>query len=70
MVVQAIYAVRPVTSRHPESAHIESLLDRWFDALKKKFVNRHEKVVTSRNHLLKLYRMVNLPFLRLQSITN
>lgn len=30
MIVQAIYAVRPVSSRHTESVFLEALLDKWY----------------------------------------
>ncbi|KAG7095560.1 hypothetical protein E1B28_006297 [Marasmius oreades] len=30
MIIQAIYAVRPVCSRHGESVFLEGILDRWF----------------------------------------
>ncbi|KAK0469332.1 fungal-specific transcription factor domain-containing protein [Desarmillaria tabescens] len=30
MIVQAIYAVRPVSSRHAESVYLESMLDKWY----------------------------------------
>lgn len=29
-IVQAIYAVRPVSSKHAESAVLEGLLDKWY----------------------------------------
>jgi hypothetical protein len=40
MVIQAIYAVHPTTSRHSESLHLESLLDRWYIELPEHL--RHE----------------------------
>ncbi|KAF9030317.1 hypothetical protein BDZ89DRAFT_985448 [Hymenopellis radicata] len=30
MIIQAIYAVRPVSSRHGESVFLEGILDKWF----------------------------------------
>ncbi|KAF8062419.1 fungal-specific transcription factor domain-containing protein [Lyophyllum atratum] len=30
MIIQAIYAVRPVSSRHSESTFLEALLDKWY----------------------------------------
>ena len=30
MIVQSIYAVRPVSSRHAESTVLEGLLDKWY----------------------------------------
>lgn len=30
MIVQTIYAVRPVSSRHVESVYLESMLDKWY----------------------------------------
>ena len=29
-IVQSIYAVRPGSSRHAESTHLESMLDKWY----------------------------------------
>ena len=29
MIIQAIYAVRPVNSRHGESVFLEGILDKW-----------------------------------------
>lgn len=30
MIVQAIYTVKPVTSKHLEALHLEQTLDRWY----------------------------------------
>jgi hypothetical protein len=40
MIVQAIYAVHPVSSRHAESVYLESLLDKWYIELPEHL--RHE----------------------------
>jgi hypothetical protein len=40
MIVQAIYAVRPISSRHAESAVLEGLLDKWYIELPEHL--RHE----------------------------
>ena len=33
MIIQAIYAVRPVSRRHGESVFLEGILDKWLVAL-------------------------------------
>lgn len=45
-----------------EARFVGSLLRAKRSTLKKKFTNKHEKIVTARNHLLRLYMMVSLRF--------
>jgi hypothetical protein len=57
MIVQSIYAVHPVSSRHAESVYLESLLDKWYIELPEHL--RHEpgsaKHPVSLPHILTLH---------------
>ncbi|KAL0071192.1 hypothetical protein AAF712_001757 [Marasmius tenuissimus] len=78
MVIQAIYAVRPVCSRHGESVFLEGILDKWLYELPEhlRYEPPSSKVVPS-PHVLTLHMqywcavlLLHRPFMRMTSTGN